>query len=77
MVFTNRFEDTLYRKENPSESPFSLAITDETTPLNLIEGVEFRHVLTKKRPAQTFYYNHRKQTSKIIMTFVYIIVPLH
>ena len=61
MVFTNRFEDTLYRKENPSESPFSLAITDETTPLNLIEGVEFRHVLTKKRPAQTFYYNHRNK----------------
>ena len=64
MVFVDRANDVnsniVYRKEN-SESLFSLAITDESTPLTLIEGVEFRQVLTKKRKYQTFFYNHQNR----------------
>ena len=64
MVFLKSNEDSsniIYRKESNGENPFLLAITDETTPLTLIEGVEFMQTLTKQRVSQTFYYNHQNR----------------
>ena len=49
----------VYRKDNPIDYPFLLVITDEFTPLNLLEGVEFKLTLTEKKIYQSFYYNHR------------------
>ena len=64
MVFLKNNEDSsnvIYRKEGKGETPFLLAITDDTTPLTLIEGVEFMQTLTKQRVSQTFYYNHQNR----------------
>ena len=44
--------DVVYRGQN-IETPFSLVITDEYTPIVLLEGVEFRHPLTSEKPKQT------------------------
>ena len=63
MVVGLRYEEiddnSQLRKENSANYPFYLAITDETTPLNLLEGIEFRLPLSSKKTHQTFYYNHR------------------
>ena len=73
MVFINRYSDydnddsVIYRNEN-IETPFSLVITDENTPITLIEGLEFRHPLTSEKPKQTFYYNHFDKDSDFIMS---------
>ena len=52
MVVGLRYEDidnnVQIRKENSANYPFYLVITDETTPLNLLEGLEFRLPLIKK-----------------------------
>ena len=74
MVFIIRNSDydynsnVVYRKENPLASSFLLAITDETTPLILIEGVEFRQTLTSKRLYQTFYYNHQNKEEDFVLS---------
>lgn len=49
------------------ESPFSLVITDENTPITLIEGVEFKHPLISSKPKQVFYYNHFSKDNDFIM----------
>ena len=59
--------DVVYRGQN-IETPFSLVITDEYTPITLIEGVEFRHPLTSEKPKQTFYYNHIAKDNDFIMS---------
>ena len=60
--------DIVYRNEEPGDSPFLLAITDETTPLSLIEGVEFRQSLTIYRDHQSFYYSHRNMDEDFLLT---------
>ena len=80
MVFGLRYDelnddlDIVYRNEEPGDSPFLLVITDETTPLSLIEGVEFRQSLTINRDHQSFYYNHRKMDEDFLLT---INVPMN
>ena len=59
--------DVVYRGQN-IETPFSLVITDEYTPITLIEGVEFRHPLTSDKPKQIFYYNHFAKDNDFIMS---------
>ena len=73
MVFLNTFEDHEYQPEiiyrnNNIEKLFSLVITDENTPITLIEGVEFRHPLTSEKQKQTFYYYHNSKNSDFIMS---------
>ena len=60
--------DLVYRKEDPKNSPFLLVITDETTPISLLEGVEFRKTLTKDRKYQRFEYNHRSRENDFLLT---------
>ena len=77
MVFVQRYDNSyysnvIYRKDPEAESPFLLAITDENTPLTLIEGVEFRQIFTNKRLYQTFFYNHQNKEQDFIL---YINVP--
>ena len=72
MVFLKSYDDyydsnVVYRKDN-LESSFLLAITDETTPLTLIEGVEFEQTLTQKRLYQTFNYNHHNKDEDFILS---------
>ena len=72
MAFINRYNnyetenDITYREKN-IESPFSLVITDENTPITLIEGVEFKHPLISSKPKQIFYYNHFSKDNDFIM----------
>ena len=79
MVFVLKSDDSesnqnfVYRKENPSDFPFLLVITDETTPITLLEGVEFRQTFTDKRTYQSFYYNHRNRDEDFLLS---INVPL-
>jgi len=72
MVFGLRYdeieEDVQLRKENPANYPYYLVITDETTPLTLLEGLEFRLPLTSKRTHQTFYYNHRDKDEDFLLS---------
>ena len=56
------------RKENSANYPFYLVITDETTPLSLLEGLEFRLPLTSKKTRQTFYYNHRDKDEDFFLS---------
>ena len=63
MVFLNRYShydnenDILYKEKN-IETPFTLVITDENTPITLLEGVEYKHPMTSLKSKQIFYYNH-------------------
>ena len=73
MVFLIRFfgyeyENSLLYTDVTLEKPFSLVITDENTPITLIEGSEFRHHLTSDKPKQVFYYNHFAKDSDFIMS---------
>ena len=72
MVFLRKYEDKysqiVYRKDEDEEAPYLLVVTDEFTPLTLIEGVEFRQYLTDKRPFQTFLYNHRDIDDDFILS---------
>ena len=77
MIFVQRYDisyysNVVYRKDSLAESPFLLAITDENTPLTLIEGVEFKQILTNKRAYQTFYYIHQNKEEDFIL---YINIP--
>ena len=60
--------DIVYRKEDPENSPFLLVITDETTPISLLEGVEFRKTLNNDRKYQIFDYNHRNSDDDFLLT---------
>ena len=60
--------DIQYRKENPANFPFLLVITDEITPINLLEGIEFRGTLTKSKTKQTFYYNHMSKGDDFLLS---------
>ena len=73
MVFLNRYpdyynENYILFREKRFEIPYSLVITDENSPITLIEGVEYRHPLTSDKPKQTFYYNHLNKDSDFIMS---------
>jgi hypothetical protein len=74
MVYLKRTTDyeyntkIVYRNENPAESQFLLAITDETTPLTLIEGVEFRITLLQLRQFQLFNYNHQIKDENFVLS---------
>ena len=71
MVFVKRESDldsNIVLRKELIESQFSLAITDESTPLTLIEGVEFKQLLTKKRKAQTFLYNHQNKNEAFMLS---------
>ena len=67
-IYDYYYSNVIYRKENRAESSFLLAITDENTPLILIEGIEFRQILTSKRLYQTFYYNHRNKEEDFVLS---------
>ena len=73
MVFLKRYSDygnddnVIYRDEN-IEASFSLVITDEDTPITLMEGVEFRHPFIPEKPKQIFYYNHLAKDSDFVMS---------
>ena len=74
MVFTLRFDeydpniDIVYHKQNPANFPFLLVVTDETTPITLLEGVEFRQIFTNGRTHQSFYYNHRSRNDDFFLS---------
>ena len=73
MVYLRRYNDNqyskvVYRNDNPSESEFLLAITDDSTPLTLMEGIEFRVSLTKKKQFQLFNYNHQNKDENFILS---------
>jgi len=74
MVFGLSFDDfdsekdIVYRKEAPENSPFLLVITDEATPISLLEGVEFRKTLNSDRKYQSFEYNHRSRDNDFLLT---------
>ena len=71
MVFLNKYEsnsEIIYRNDEDEGAPYLLVITDETTPLTLIEGVEFRQSLTTKRTYQTFFYNHKNINDDFILS---------
>ena len=72
MVFGLRYDDiddsVQIRKENAANYPYYLVITDEATPLSLIEGIEFRLPLTSKKTHQTFYYNHRDRDEDFLLS---------
>ena len=72
MVFLRRYDnhnsDIIYRKQSSEESSFLLAITDENTPLTLIEGVEFEHFLTERRKHQTFNYIHNNKDEDFVLS---------
>ena len=63
MVFLNRFSyydndnDIMYKDKN-IETPFTLVVTDENTPITLLDGVEYKHPIMSMKKKQTFYYNH-------------------
>ena len=72
MVFLNRYSrydnenDILYKEKN-IETPFTLVITDENTPITLLEGVEYKHPMTSLKSKQIFYYNHFNKEKDFIM----------
>ena len=72
MVFKKKYEyiynNIIYKEPSSIISTFSLAITDDTTPLSLIEGVEFRQTLTKIHSYQYFYYNHHNHNEDFILS---------
>ena len=72
MVFANRNSEhnqkITNKKENYAESQFLLAITDENTPLTLLEGVEFRQALTSKKLYQTYFYSHQNKDEDFILS---------
>ena len=74
MIFKNknnqRDNNIIYREQTSNISYFSLAITDELTPLTLIEGVEFKQTLTKSHPSQYYYYNHHNYNENFIFSLV-------
>ena len=65
---TYNYNNIIYREPNSIVSSFSLAITDEITPLSLIEGVEFRQTLTNFHNYQYFYYNHHNHNEDFILS---------
>ena len=73
MVFLKHFseylsdDDKIINDKN-IETPFTLVLTDESTPITLIEGSEFRHTLTTEKPKQKFYFNHYDKENNFIMT---------
>ena len=77
MVFVTKDEDDysdpdiFLREENRAEYPFLLAVTDETTPLTLIEGIEFVQTFTINKLYQTFYYNHQNRNEDFTLS-VYV-----
>ena len=75
MIFKCDYDDfsnnIIYKKPKYDFSSFSLVITDENTPLSLIEGEEYQHTLTDKRPYQSFYYNHHNQNEDFLLS-IYI-----
>ena len=66
--YVDKYSEIVYRKDEDEGAPYLLVITDESTPLTLIEGVEFRQSLTVKRPYQTFLYNHRDIEDDFILS---------
>ena len=78
MVFGIRYDeydldsDVVYKNDDPENYPFLLVITDETTPISLKEGVEFRQSLTISRSRQSFYYRHVDNKEDFLLT---VIVP--
>ena len=74
MVYLKRFNyyeynsNILYRNDDSAESQFLLAITDENTPLTLIEGIEFKVPLTQKKQFQLFNYNHQNKNENLVLS---------
>ena len=68
MVFKRAYDHIYFRDPRYISSSFSLGITDETTPLSLIEGIEFKQTLTSNRPYQYFYYNHNNQNEEFMLS---------
>ena len=78
MIFINKNKENNQKQDNLSESPFLLSITDEKTPLTLLEGVEFKQVLTNKRLYQTYFYRHQNNDEDFILSInnIYKIIKL-
>ena len=74
MVFGIRYEEydldteVVYKNDDPENSLFLLVITDETTPISLKEGVEFKQSLTVSRSRQSFYYRHVDNNEDFLLT---------
>ena len=68
MIFKKAYDHIYFRGPSYISSSFSLGVTDETTPLSLIEGIEFKQTLTSNRPYQYFYYNHPNQNEEFILS---------
>ena len=66
--YDNSFKNIVYREISSIVTSYSLAITDDSTPLSLIEGVEFRQTLTKSHPYQNFFYNHHNHDEDFIFS---------
>ena len=75
MVFLDRIsnydtdKDFIFIQKN-IEIPFSLVITDEKTPITLLDGVEYKQPLTSIKPKQTFHYYHiNKEKDFILLSY--------
>ena len=72
MVFLDRIsnydtdKDIIFIQKN-IEIPFSLVITDEKTPITLLDGVEYKQPLTSIKPKQTFHYYHINKEKDFII----------